>query len=215
MVKRSRLARAQIYCSRPCLRLALQRKRIARLAVERRAARAEEMARRAQERRPCAAPTCTETFAPTNPRRRYCSDACGSRQWRDSNRRYTTKRKLAYRRAVLGRKCRWPHCQVTDAEQPFSTLSECLACAKQRTRPRGKCGRCGGPKKPYGCPTCDRPTGMLRVVLLDASSDRERTVYRAIHSGWASCAGRRFRVRPGQVDKVLTLPTKLWSSVRL
>ncbi len=122
--------------------------------------------------------------------------------------------------APKGRVCKW--CEATDKEAEFRGMEmECLVCYSTRHRPGGKCGTCGGPRARWGCPRCHRPKGMLRVILLDAGSDRERVIYRA--PGQLTPAvvlGKQVRCRDFIEfrcvrDLVVTLPTPQWVSTRL
>jgi len=75
------------------------------------------------------------------------------------------------------RVCQW--CTATEKEKGFKYgLKDCCdSCSRKRTR--NKCVRCDGPRMKDRCSRCDLPPrGKVEVILLDDSSEYERTVYR-------------------------------------
>lgn len=146
----------------------------------------------------------------------YASDRC---KWRAVGRRHRAARDArvaALRAAVLDRECRW--CEATDAETPWSTrFDQCDAC--RLARQRSKCATCGGPKatghNANHCPRCDAPPSWLAaVVVVDESSDRERTIYRAADGRRVSVASRFYLLPRDGSPLVLTLPTPVWVRTR-
>lgn len=120
---------------------------------------------------------------------------------------------LRHRRAHKGRKCSW--CGLTDSETGWSASnSECGAC--QRARGRGQCQRCHAPLCRGGqgnsaaakgwCTRCDPPRrGMVPVVLVSDSDDRERIVYRR---GGVKFSGRIVR------EGIVICDPAVWRRVR-
>jgi hypothetical protein len=161
---------------------------------------------------------CGSPFLARDKRVHYCSTACYEAvravrmgralrpEWDPWRRRVKTGR-----REPAGRACKW--CHLGDHEVAWSrNNSECAAC--NRARQRSAC-KCGAPKTDIGaCAVpCEVPTWLESVVLLEEGSDRERTVYRALHHGWLEVAGRSFKVEEGE-PLVVTLPTEVWVRVR-
>jgi hypothetical protein len=145
---------------------------------------------------------------------RYASDACRARaNSRTAARRARERaRNLRRQKETHGRACRY--CGAADDETCWSkNESECAACNKARER--FPCSRCQGPAtaRAARCYGCERPAWMEPVILLDAASDRERTVYRAKHLGRVEVAGWVFKVTEGE-PLVVTLPTEVWVRVR-
>lgn len=154
-----------------------------------------------------------------------CAPFCEARALRRGQsaeaRKRELKRKLADRKATRGRVCRW--CQATDAEVLWTgRRDECAAC--ERARGRASCKRCQGPRATghtsNHCPRCDGPPAWLSpVVVLDASSDRERTIYRAPHGvrrgiPRVSVAGAFHPLPEDGSPLVVELPTSVWLRTR-
>ena len=79
--------------------------------------------------------------------------------------------------------CQW--CTAREGEKFFAGVyNTCNSCARMRFR--DKCHRCDGPRMKDRCSRCDPPPvqrskkgDWVEIILLDASSDEERTIYRA------------------------------------
>ncbi len=79
--------------------------------------------------------------------------------------------------------CQW--CTAKDGEKAFFKRHTCRSC--DRMRCRDKCASCDGPRMRGRCSRCDPPPQeppskggeWVEIILLDASTDEERTVYRA------------------------------------
>jgi hypothetical protein len=154
----------------------------------------------------CACGCGREVEPSSGPRPRlYASVACRNKRACASYdaRHNRASRRLRDRLDVRGRVCRW--CEAAD--------HVCGACERQTQRPGGRCGSCRGPRARWGCPRCHRPAGLVTVVVLDAGSDRERTVYRTPKDGAVSVGGRL--LRPHEDLVVVSFPTEKWVEVRL
>ena len=87
------------------------------------------------------------------------------------------------RAAKRHRWCQW--CTAKDGEKAFFQRHTCGSCARMRCR--DKCASCDGPRMRGRCSRCDPPPqlppskgeGWVEIILLDDSSDEERTIYRA------------------------------------
>lgn len=132
----------------------------------------------------------------TGNRRRYCSighsiDGQREKARLAAKRRgwdRASKRKENYR--VIGRQCRWIHCQVDDEHHINSwnsVVDVCPSCYRQANRV-GSCSRCSGPiyrsprdRNSRYCPTCEPLTpiaGEVSVTLVCSVTGRERNIVR-------------------------------------
>jgi hypothetical protein len=118
------------------------------------------------------------------------------------------RRKQYHARPHRGRVCRY--CAGTDAEVNwFHGMTDvCPPCDRARTR--NPCRTCDGPTRRGLCPTCSpAPEGMVKVIVVDEATDRERVVYR---TPVVSVAGRKMSV--SDETPVVTLPSKAWARLR-
>jgi hypothetical protein len=163
---------------------------------------------------------CQKPLVTSDRRRKYCNAICRHNAVRARLRKTSlvstsdTHRKLPEAIDARGRQCRW--CGAGDHETAFHQdhQTQCRACEKQLGRPGGRCGKCTGPRYRWGCPRCSRkPEGLVEVILLDESNDREKTVYRQRAKGvhTVQIAGGVYRVAD---PLVVTLPTERWVQVR-
>lgn len=160
---------------------------------------------------------CKTKFKATDPRQKYFDHRHKNRAaYKRPLYRGQRARRRKRMKARPGLVCRW--CEATNAEVAWSaTTSECSACA--RARQRCSCPKCSRPVTNYTgrswCVDCDRiPAGYAEVILLDAGSNRERTVWRKVfdEGQWVSVAYRKIRLKADPL--VLTLPTAQWVRVR-
>lgn len=95
------------------------------------------------------------------------------------------------------RRCQW--CSATEQEKKFRHQRKNTYDSCGRMRDRDRCLKCNGPKFWGRCGRCDPPPkDRLEVILLDRSSDEERTIYRAVEKvregTRISVASKRFYV---------------------
>ena len=112
---------------------------------------------------------------------------------------------------IGGRVCKW--CLAREDEKKFRhrLKNTCDSCGRMRERDR--CRKCDGPKFWGRCGRCDPPPeGKEQVIILDSSSDDERTIYRAVtttRSGSSiQLAGKKIYVDPEDTPFVLSLSRK-------
>ena len=161
---------------------------------------------------------CGTTFQTTDPRKKYVDarhkDRAGGRSEAGKAGR---RRRLAKIQARTDLTCVW--CQAKSTEVTWSkNVNACAACA--RARLRVACPKCGAPVTHHvargWCVSCDpKPEGFVEVILLDAGSDRERTVWRrpcGKRRQWVSVADHHRHAKTDPV--VLTLPTDQWLRTR-
>jgi len=137
----------------------------------------------------------------------YAAKRCAQRAYRKVTPERFRMRNRRFRTTPTGRVCKW--CQATDSEADFDSASECVTCF--RLRGRRACKTCSGPAALWGCGTCSTPTGLVKVRLLDAESDRERVVYRA------KIRNTNHIVVPAPdegEELLITMPTPLWVRTR-
>lgn len=167
-------------------------------------------------RRVACACGCKTKFQTTDPRRKYFDERHKRRaQYRSATDKAQRKRRLARIQARTDLTCEW--CQAKSTETKWSkSLRECLPC--NRARARCACPECGAPVSlrvaRSRCVRCDpKPKGFVEVILLDAGSDRERTVWRLGNVGqWITISRQATKVTSDPL--VVTLPTAKWIRTR-
>ena len=113
------------------------------------------------------------------------------------------------------------YCLVFAHEATFYRREMCASCEARRRR-YGE-HRCGSLLMRDGtCIRCDPvPDGMVEVIVLDAASERERTVRRRRFGGksgnFVSILDRQYTTRDLDEDEplVVSLPTEQWVKVRI
>lgn len=154
----------------------------------------------------------------------YCSKRCSERAaaTRPSNAARERTRRKVFREEKTGRCCRYCGDYDTDGVL-FQRKDMCSACDRALYR-GGLCPKCKIPRRLIHrrghCFTCQKPpVGWFSIVLIEASTERERLVWRyndphrhpTLYT--ASIGGKVYAFDKGELA-VLILPTDRWAKIR-